>query len=150
MWWSLPSLYLNLLGDDQRMSLSKWYQSWWPWWLKSLTKHGLHALRLRKAVPISDDEEADMKEYRVSSKVTMRTYALMLLWPRWSQASARCGKRKKGDVSDAWRSGLQRFVRRFFGETEFSVTVFLDKDCCLSPLVCLPLYGRRPVGEASH
>ena len=47
--WSLPETYaVGVRGSN--LSCSQWYQSWWPWWEKSLTALGVQPeLHLRRS-----------------------------------------------------------------------------------------------------
>ena len=90
------------------MTFSRWSQSWWKWWAKSLQSSGICPdARLRKAAPTKrtlefagGDDDAGM-DFRIFQEATWSTYALVHMLVRFLKPT-RCSFEKSARVQQIW------------------------------------------------
>ena len=131
--WSLLSLH-GLGVISSKMTVSAWYNSWWPWWIQDLPKIGLDpAAHLRRASPTkkSSDHREDGGDgcygHRFLQVPTVSTYAM--LWILTRLASPSRGASKDDNVIQGWSVLLAAIIHRFVScHAEMTFTVYLDPD----------------------
>ena len=78
--WSLEWMHREVCGAHAPFPFSKWYQNWWPWWGKALSRMGLpDGDHLRKPAQIlarDDDEQHDVDGRRFLPEPVCSSYAL--------------------------------------------------------------------------
>lgn len=145
--WSLKVVHSEIVGMSAQTP-SQWYQNWWLWWHKRLSKFGVPETHLRRASEVGPPracsgmvEDEWGVRLRVFPDACCSTVALIALWCRW--AGATNAKKKDQFVAAAWRSSLQSFCEAFFREEPtLELVLFEDKlvDCTLG----YPLVGKAP------
>ena len=120
--WSLKDLYDNVVGKKAEMTASRWMNSWWPWWLKSLQHFGMTDAHLRRATNSETDEKT---RYRIFEKPVMSTFALVLFMTKWSSPS-KSGTSKNEAAQAAWTSLLEALMKKLASQEPWSLPVFLD------------------------
>ena len=120
--WSLKDLYDNVVGKKAEMTASRWMNSWWPWWLKSLQHFGMTDAHLRRAANSETDEKT---RYRIFEKPVMSTFALVLFMTKWSSPS-KSGTSKNEAAQAAWTSLLEALMKKLASQEPWSLPVFLD------------------------
>eukprot|EP00971_Amphidinium_carterae_P347708 6489836-Amphidinium_carterae.2 len=135
VFWSLTYLYNTFVKSD--LPPNRWYHSWWPWWLKSVTALGLDsAVHLRKPVPVGTDETEVLRIFREASA---STYALLMLLTRWSNASKSKAGQKVKKTQEDWLVLLKGVLSTFVGEATMQFSFYLDNAVSIRP--GLPLAG---------
>ena len=120
--WTLQSFY-QLQDPIANMTCSRWCQSWWKWWAKSLQSSGICLdAHLRKAAPTKrtlefagGDDDAGV-DFRTFQEATWSTYALVHMLVRFSTPS-RGSSEKSARVQQIWNRWLGALIVRFFGTT---------------------------------
>ena len=135
--WSLPDIY-GLGVRSSTMSCSQWYQSWWPWWEKSLMSLGLAAdLHLRRSgftkrgrLPPS---EVDSTGPRFLPVPTMSTIALLHFLARMCSPS-RGSKDKCQSQIQAWMIVLTTVIQQLLcGLGVVELYIYLDPATVVRP-----------------
>ena len=145
--WTLQSFY-QLQDPIANMTCSRWCQSWWKWWAKSLQSSGICLdAHLRKAAPTKrtlefaggdDDYGVD---FRTFQEATWSTYALVHMLVRFSTPS-RGSSEKSARVQQIWNRWLGALIVRFFGTTTLDFVIMVDPNCEERP--GLPAQGINP------
>lgn len=96
-----------------KLTPSQWHQSWWPWWSKRCQRACLPESHMRRANRTSHSVDApEPWNLRLRCFEDETSYALLLLWPKWSHATG--GEKKDGDAAVAWRSAFGGLLSRLF------------------------------------
>ena len=139
--WTLQSFYAN-------MTCSRWYQSWWKWWAKSLQSSGMCPdAHLRKAAPtkrtleFAGGDDAGM-DLRIFQEATWSTHALVHMLVRFSTPS-RGSFEQSARVQQIWDRWLGALIVRFFGTTTLDFVIMVDPNCDARP--GLPAQGINPI-----
>ena len=142
--WTLQS-FCQLQGPIANMTCSRWYQSWWKWWAKSLQSSDAH---LRKAAPTKrtlefagGDDVAGM-DFRIFQEATSSTYALVHMLVRFSTPS-RGSFEKSARVQLIWDRWLGALIVRFFGTTTLDFVIMVDPNC--DARLGLPAQCKNPI-----
>ena len=132
--WTLQSFY-QLQDPIANMTCSRWCQSWWKWWAKSLQSSGICLdAHLRKAAPTKrtlefagGDDDAGV-DFRTFQEATWSTYALVHMLVRFSTPS-RGSSEKSARVQQIWNRWLGALIVRFFGTTTLDFVIMVDPNC---------------------
>ncbi|CAE7222692.1 unnamed protein product [Symbiodinium sp. CCMP2592] len=122
--WSLKDLYEQVIGKGAAMTASRWMNSWWSWWVKTLEAHGVGVTEahLRRG---SNGATRELTEYRIFEVPCISTVALLLLVTKWSGKS-KSGTTKNPQAQTAWENVLKALVQRCRQEEDWDMAVYLD------------------------
>ena len=146
--WTLQSFY-QLQDPIASTTCSRWYQSWWKWWAKSLQSSGICPdAHLRKAAPTmrtlefagGDDDDAGM-DFRIFQEATWSTYAFVHMLVRFSTLS-RGRFEKSARVQQFWDHWLGALIVTFFGTTTLDFVIMVDPKC--DARLGVPAQGTNP------
>ena len=140
--------FYQLQDPIANMTCSRWCQSWWKWWAKSLQSSGICPdAHLRKAAPTKrtlefagGDDDAGV-DFRTFQEATWSTYALVHMLVRFSTPS-RGSSEKSARVQQIWNRWLGALIVRFFGTTTLDFVIMVDLNCDARP--GLPAQGINP------
>ena len=124
--FSLPSLYAHALGKGAKMTVSAWYQSWWPWWVKILEQHALDQRHLRKPMPRLSKGQTNTDHSRFLDVATVSAHALLILLTKWSSPT-RSGRQKDDGNRQAWSTVHHSVLSKAFPAGQATaIPVFID------------------------
>ena len=146
--WGLESLYKAVIGDG--FLFSRFYQSWWPWWEKSMTALGFVAAdHFRRSMPTAQSgtgetplQDGDGRRFLLEP--TMSSYALTLVCCRGA-APSRGSSKKNPVMMQSWRNILNGVFKKYVDSTTVPLcwSVYVDDDAPVE--FGLPLRGRHRV-----
>ena len=127
-----------MIGSHGAMTASRWYQSWWAWWAKTISSSGLDpAHHLRRAAPTAASTDAN-EDTRFLEEPSLSTWSLLHFITRWS-GNSKVGKRNVDDQR-RWAGTHEDILRDFcFSDEEIEWTIALDT--CVDVRLGLPVVG---------
>eukprot|EP00971_Amphidinium_carterae_P190403 3778750-Amphidinium_carterae.3 len=138
--FSLQSWHQNFIGAFAKLTFSRWLNSWFPWWVKSLSLHNMHAPHLRKAKSLASPSQSPLECFE---EVTLSLPGAIALFSKWSGQSK--GKSKDKDAQESWLSAFRCLVHKFINADSAKHSFIIFLDTAVSVQLGLPMSGSNRV-----